>query len=398
MKSFDEIKKSYLHIHYNILFELLFEIAKKTLGDQEVCELFAARGFDIGKPESDQPLLRSLTRDLLKDLREYLSPEAVAEMEKYAFLDIDKLPEGEEDLPANASSLPSKTGEAPSAADRKNSAAIYISTLGRGPQKQTTWGNISPEWRKNTKLVITPEEEEAFRGMIGLARWAIEKDEEANKQLSLTDDHLIVLPPEVKGLSACRQWILDNAPEDIIIYMDDDLTFYYLGNSPEGMIWNGARFLDEDLISVASPSDVSVMVDHLVNKLTKDQDLALAGIHPARLVGVKHESIEGPWWDIDAPAMRCYAIKTKVFRAGNVRFDNHRLLQDFSVVLQLLSQGHHTAIANCWGCYDDGPIVAQDGGVSVYRNPLSLIATAMELGLKYPDEIAKMRKYWEGLV
>ena len=83
---------------------------------------------------------------------------------------------------------------------------IYIPTLGRWSHIETMLSleNVCV----NITLVVQPHEEANYRQLWDNSRVTIK-----------------VLPEEVKGIARTRQWIIDNAPENKIIFMDDDIKF-----------------------------------------------------------------------------------------------------------------------------------------------------------------------------
>ncbi len=244
------------------------------------------------------------------------------------------------------------------------SMSIYISTLGRGPAKQTTFRNISPKWREKTKLVITPEEERMFRGVAGL----VENAEIAglmSRHAFPSEDNLIVLPPEVKGLSACRQWILHNAPEDYIVFMDDDLSFYKAADRGPDV----------------QPYDFNDMID--VMRCYLNSACPLVGVDPTG---------KPPYILYPGIIMRCYAVNREFFIENGIRFDDHRLLQDFSVNLQCADKGNAGVLIPDFYCLDDGPATAPDGGVSAYRSPAELCFTALDLATEHPKSLKRLKE------
>lgn len=67
-----------------------------------------------------------------------------------------------------------------------------------------TLGGITPD------LVIQPQEQAAYA--FGLA--------------SKYNCNLVVLPPNIKGIAATRQWIVDTTADDKLVMFDDDLKFF----------------------------------------------------------------------------------------------------------------------------------------------------------------------------
>jgi len=228
---------------------------------------------------------------------------------------------------------------------------IYISTLGR-PNKQTTWNNLSHNAKCITTIVITPEEENDFRANMDFA------------------SHILVLPPDVKGLSANRQWILDHAKKDHIIFMDDDLTFFYRNRG-------NPRKMTSDAL------------DNMFYSMYKFNGGAfpLVGIDPCGPINYG-DNLE--WSYTNSIIMRCYMVNRLYFKEHNIRFDRDRLLQDFSVNLQVMDSGSKSMTLMYYGCYDDGPLHAQDGGVSAYRTAYEYIKTVFELCGRHPDSSGQL--------
>lgn len=83
---------------------------------------------------------------------------------------------------------------------------IYIPTLGR-IEKQITYDNM-PDWVKDiTYIVIQPQEEAQFRKRY-------------------PNSNIKVLPQEIKGICATRQWIINDGGDDCYGMIDDDIIFW----------------------------------------------------------------------------------------------------------------------------------------------------------------------------
>lgn len=84
---------------------------------------------------------------------------------------------------------------------------IYIPTY-RRPGAQHTFNALSPYWRERTTLVL-----DAWDARV-MANWLND------------NDAAIWIPPEnIQTIAAKRAWIIENAQEEKIVMMDDDLRF-----------------------------------------------------------------------------------------------------------------------------------------------------------------------------
>jgi len=238
--------------------------------------------------------------------------------------------------------------------------SLFISTRGRGPERQITWNNLTTNIKELTTIVVAPEEYEEF----------IKYSKELTNFQDWNREQIVSLPSNIIGLSACRQWILDNLIKTkYAIYLDDDLTFFIRSGSNYTKIEGGTIF---EVVRMKLKFNPLVGI---YNPLFGSEE--------------EHSTSDLSPWQI----MRCYGFNAHFFRRNNIRFDYHRLLQDFSINLQLMDLGFDAQVISRICCLDDGPINAPDGGVSVYRSPMALIKTAFQLGvIEHPKSFKRLAK------
>ena len=186
-----------------------------------------------------------------------------------------------------------------------------------------------------------------------------------------------VLPPGTENIGQTRQWIMENATEEVVIMMDDDLAFACRGKRDDNPLY----------LSPCENDDVYTMVWWLWN--IYQTDYRLAGISAREGNNRKTEEFEHC-----ARMMRAWAIHRQTFFDIGARFDNLPCIEDFDVILHFLVNGHENIINNTYTTNQAGSNVA--GGCSTYRTIEVQADAARALQAKYPGIVKAVEKTTKG--
>jgi glycosyltransferase involved in cell wall biosynthesis len=226
---------------------------------------------------------------------------------------------------------------------------IYISTLGRYTEKeQNTLKYISEKWKPSTHVVV------------------VEKEYKKYKQL-LKDLDIIILPKNVKGLSANRQWLLENSHSDFICFLDDDLDF---NKRKEGSI------------QLKKCKNIDGLFKIWINWLQNGYNL----------VGVSSRNgnnrILSDYEDCTR-IMSAYAFNRNTLIKENIRFDRINIMQDFDVNLSLLEKGYPNRVSYKYA-HSQSKGSGAKGGCSIYRTPELKRKGSFRLAYLHP-KVVKVR-------
>lgn len=180
----------------------------------------------------------------------------------------------------------------------------------------------------------------------------------------------LMTPPEIQGIAATRQWILENATDDKIVMLDDDLVFAT------------RREDDPTKFSPSTPYEIHLLFDHIDSHLD-------AYAH----VGVSTR--EGGNRDISPGAhntrlLRVLAFRRDVLLDEGVRFDRVELMEDFDATLQLLRAGYPNYKIN-WIVHNQRSSNAP-GGCSTYRTLEKQSQAATRLAALHPSFVTVVQK------
>lgn len=228
---------------------------------------------------------------------------------------------------------------------------IYITTYKR-VNNQRTWKRLPPSIQKETVLFVDWEERDLYNG------YPIE-----------------ILPKGLHRLNAKRQFILQNAPEQNIILLDDDLQFY-TRKSPHD--WH---LRDSTVI------DTEAMFDEIFRRL-EQKDFIHVGVSP------REGNNTVPKSEVHAARMmRVLAYNVPMVRKL-VKFPVVDCQEDFDITLQLLSQGYANCVFYCWaqGQKDSNA----PGGCSTYRDLKYHEERCRELAAKHSRWVKLVQKTTKG--
>lgn len=190
--------------------------------------------------------------------------------------------------------------------------------------------------------------------------------------------NVLFTPPEINGIGPTRQWIIDNATDDKILMLDDDLVF-------------ATRREDEPTKFRPSTSEeiagLFARIDGLLDRFAH--------------VGVSTR--EGGNRDVsdlvtNTRLLRILAYRVDVLRSENVRFDRLELMEDFDVTLQLLRRGYPNIRIN--NIVHNQRSSNAPGGCSTYRTLEKQSQAATGLKGLHPQFVSvvtkKTKTAWNG--
>lgn len=182
------------------------------------------------------------------------------------------------------------------------------------------------------------------------------------------------LPKKIEGLSATRQWIVDNTRDQIHCQIDDDITGFLIKKRPLDR-WGGIITMFEvEFARMVSEFQTALALGEIVAGSTQDR-VALARPH-----GSAHH-------DYTRIGQVIFLNASYLRRAG-YRFDRCQIYADQDMALQIVSNGGVTRVSNVYG-HSMRPTYAP-GGVQIYRNQKVINASAKKLCDLHPG-LVKLR-------
>jgi hypothetical protein len=183
--------------------------------------------------------------------------------------------------------------------------------------------------------------------------------------------NVIGLPKDVKGISRIRSWILRTAVDDVVVMMDDDLSFYVRGPKKDKAAATPFS------LYTASDSDVSKMLRKLDKLLSTH---AHAGISPRE--GNNRVASDVVFC---TRMMRVIAYNKKLFGESGCDFHDSSwfTMDDFDMTLQLLRAGFANAVV--YDYCNNQKSSNTPGGASDYRTSESHARSAREVKRRHPE-------------
>lgn len=228
---------------------------------------------------------------------------------------------------------------------------VCIPTRGRAYEQRTLDTLRGTRWEERTWLVV-PDEEHHLH------------------------NYPRVLAHNVEGISATRQWIVENAYHaERVIMLDDDLLF-------------AVRRLDEPAkFNKASPTDLADILDTLDSML--DQ-MPVCGLS-ARQGG--NNLADAPPIMLNTRLNAVHALNVRWMADNNIRY-RKTFMEDFDMVLQVLSLGVPTAslTTHAWDNYKTNA----PGGCSIYRTLEGQAKASYDLEATWPDFVTSVEKTQKG--
>lgn len=225
---------------------------------------------------------------------------------------------------------------------------IYIPTMQR-PRLQYTLSELKDESPYPITLVIPEQELQDYTG---------------------AHSSLMTVPADVRGIAATRQFIMEQAEDEHVLMMDDDLTFAVRRSD------DPTRF---------RPWMKGEMRGMLMAVETMMGLYAHVGI--ATREGGNRNT---------APLMTCtraprvIGYQRSIFFKEGVNFRNSTVMDDFEATLHLLTRGYANGILNTFVQNQKGSGTA--GGASTYRTMQMHAAAAAKLQSRYPAFVKTVQK------
>jgi glycosyltransferase involved in cell wall biosynthesis len=215
-------------------------------------------------------------------------------------------------------------------------------------ERQTTLENLPESWLNETLLITNKNETERYFEKYG--------------------DRVKVEGIDVVGISATRQWVMENISAKYILFLDDDMEFHKREN--------------EKLIK-ADNEDVAIMLNK-IEYFLKD---GYAHVGVSARQGNNHVIDD---FDTVTRMNNAYAFEVEVFKKENIRFDRLEVMEDFDVTLQLLKLGYPNIVIYkyAWGQRKSG----DKGGCSEYRTAKMQRKAAFELSKLHPGLVTVVGK------
>lgn len=227
---------------------------------------------------------------------------------------------------------------------------VYIPSKGRA-NKQPTLASLSPAILKRTSLLVEYDEEWLYQDTVNV--------------------NVISLPIGLTGICNSRQWAIDNCKTDYLFMLDDDMTFFI-------------REEHSVKLSIATENNINDMFSNLINWMDFD-NIPVVGVSARQ--GNNHEEND---YKEATRQMNFHGIDVNKFKELGLVFDGQELMEDFYMVLSLLTGGHYNRVyyKYCWNQIGSG----SEGGCSTFRTPELQKLCAEKLHKKFPDFVTVVKK------
>lgn len=188
---------------------------------------------------------------------------------------------------------------------------------------------------------------------------------------------IIPVPSTKNGIWKTRQWVLDTTDKPRVLFLDDDLQFYFR-TKPMG-----------NLLYVQKP-ETPAMVDYF-SEVMDDWKVPFVGVGLRQYSHAKKEFVLP-----HTSACSAYLLDVKVLADAGFRLDQFVIQGDFALILMLLTNGYNTVTVYR---YVQGQRSSnQEGGCSDYRTPQVMVDSAHKLAEMFPDFVTPVIKTtkWKG--
>lgn len=238
---------------------------------------------------------------------------------------------------------------------------IYISTLKRYDLKlQKTIQYIPDDSKHELFIVVVEGEYKKYKKIF-------------------PGKNIIILPKNIIGLSANRQWLLENSSSKKVCFLDDDIEFF---------------IRKKNSLQLKKVSSIEPLIDIWDNWLENKQ-YALVGVSLRN--GNNRQPVE---YCENERIMSVYAFNRETLMKENIRFDRVKVMQDFDVNLSLLEKGYKNKISYLY-CHSQSKGSGAKGGCSEYRTFDLKKQGAYKLLSLHPKSISIKNKItktgWEGM-
>lgn len=229
---------------------------------------------------------------------------------------------------------------------------IYIPTYKR-TERQRTLERVCKKWKERTYLVGVSDEYSVLKKF---------------------HDNVLICP--VKGIAATRQWIVENADDDKILMMDDDMDFDTRISKDD---WHLRMLEVEEFDGLASAIEKGL------------DDYVQVGISPR----YNNHTITTDYIEITRQ-YNMYGFRRKYLIDNGIRFDEMKLMEDFHVTLSILERGEKNLLI-CNYVWNQ-PASNIEGGCSEYRTSQLQQEQAYLLKSKHEQfvkVVEKQNKNWK---
>jgi hypothetical protein len=242
---------------------------------------------------------------------------------------------------------------------------IVIPSKGRHGKKLVTWNSIKEAELEDRTVIVVPHNE---------VDWY---------ESSLLNAEVVGTPPEIKGISATRKWILLDFAKSRklqhVLMLDDDMDFCKRTD-----VKKSAK-----LVMLHDKAGLRKMFDTLEGWLTPHGDFVHVGLSARQ--GNHGKNV--PWYDgtrmMNAYAYDCSTIRHLV-EQDQIELGRLPVMEDFDLTLQLLRLGYANRVSYeyCWNQRGTN----QSGGCANYRTVKIQEEAAHKLKKFHPDFVKVVKK------
>lgn len=235
---------------------------------------------------------------------------------------------------------------------------IYIPTKDR-IEDQKTWEHIPERWKQHTFLVCPQNEvrEHEARGRNAIAH-----------------------PKSTKGISAVRQWIIENSKDKTLVQVDDD-HWFFRRISPDSVKLR--KCAEEDLLE---------LFDWMEENTLKFAHVGVSARQGNHLLDYPHVEV--------TRVNNMHGYYVPVFKHHNLKFTDVPLMEDYHITLSLLKLGYANRV-NTEFVWNQSRGSGAQGGCSSYRNADLQTEAAYKLAKLHHPFVKvvekKSKSGWEGL-
>lgn len=176
-----------------------------------------------------------------------------------------------------------------------------------------------------------------------------------------------ILQCPAKGIAPTRQWIMEHSPQDIMFFADDD-----------------GRFFKRE--SMSHPKLVNMLGNQpAINRMWQTiarsfNDYPLVGISYRGGNNFKTE----PYQEI-AKAFSFWGVDRRVLQKHDIRIDITPVMEDFQVILSLLTRGYKNIVWYRWAW---NQLSGATGGCSIWRTRRVQARGARKLKRMFPEYVS----------
>jgi hypothetical protein len=183
-------------------------------------------------------------------------------------------------------------------------------------------------------------------------------------------EHVIGCP--VKGIAPTRQWIIENAAtDDIVFFADDDGTFFE------------RESMETTKLNMSDMPSLIEMWENIEHAF--ELGYPLVGI--SYRGGNNHFKVP---WKSNQKAFSFWGVDRYVLKQEHIAIDTTPVMEDYYVNLSLLTRGHETRVCYRW-CWNQ-PLSNAPGGCSIWRTPAIHAKGAKMLQAAFPRYVTLVER------